>query len=156
MPISLTNESMLLGKVNPRHRAWIEINPSAIEANTKILINCISKKCLLMAVVKADGYGHGAITVAKAAIKAGAYCLGVATLQEALDLRKAGLNCPILLLGNLFDSKDLDNDTIYLTQNGDLLYKSSSDIDSFQIVVDNGGHIKASDGISQKNKFPIN
>ncbi|GAA3328285.1 hypothetical protein GCM10020331_071650 [Ectobacillus funiculus] len=52
-----------------------------------------------MAVVKADGYGHGAIEVAKAAIRAGAGYLGVAILDEALQLRGAGISHPIIVLG---------------------------------------------------------
>ena len=54
-----------------------------------------------MAVVKADGYGHGAETVARAALQGGATSLGVATLQEGLELRRAGLEAPVLLLSNL-------------------------------------------------------
>ena len=53
-----------------------------------------------MAVVKADGYGHGAIEVALKAIEAGADYLGVAFVDEALQLRNAGLDIPILILGN--------------------------------------------------------
>jgi alanine racemase len=52
----------------------------------------------LMAVVKADGYGHGAVEVARAAVEAGATWLGVATLEEGMSLRQAGLEVPILLL----------------------------------------------------------
>ena len=60
----------------------------------------LPENCFLMAVVKADGYGHGAETVARAALRGGAHELGVATLQEGIELRQAGLTCPILLLGN--------------------------------------------------------
>ncbi len=99
---------MALHNLDPRQRAWVEVFPKAIEANTRKIRNFISEKCLLMAVVKADGYGHGSVTVAEAALDGGAENLGVATLQEALDLRKAGIVCPILVLGNLFNSQDLD------------------------------------------------
>jgi alanine racemase len=54
--------------------------------------------CQLMAVVKADAYGHGAVPVARAALEAGATWLGVATVDEALELRASGLTAPILLL----------------------------------------------------------
>ncbi len=54
---------------------------------------------MVMAVVKANAYGHGAVPVAKAALKAGASWCGVAQAEEALELRRAGINCPILLLG---------------------------------------------------------
>ncbi len=92
---------------NPRLRAWIEVSPQAIEANTAILKRYIKPSCSLMAVVKADGYGHGAETVARAAIRGGASSLGVATLQEGIQLRKAGVNKPVLILGNLIDAEDL-------------------------------------------------
>ncbi|MEQ1737310.1 MAG: alanine racemase, partial [Rhodoglobus sp.] len=49
-----------------------------------------------MVIVKANGYGHGAVPVARAAVEAGSEWLGVAELDEALELRAAGLNAPIL------------------------------------------------------------
>ncbi len=98
---------MLLTKIDPCHRAWVEVNPAAIEANTKIIRNLISKRCLLMAVVKADGYGHGAATVANAALRGGAQSLGVATLQEGISLRESEISCSILVLGNLTNSEEL-------------------------------------------------
>ena len=61
----------------------------------------------VLAVVKADGYGHGIVPVSKALVEAGVYGLGVATLQEALELRKAGLRQMILHLGR-FDPRWLD------------------------------------------------
>jgi len=54
-----------------------------------------------MAVVKAEGYGHGAVPVARASLEAGAEALGVATATEATQLRQAGFDCPILILGPL-------------------------------------------------------
>jgi len=54
-----------------------------------------------MAVVKADGYGHGAGPVARASLEAGATTLGVATVAEASDLRQQGFECPIVILGPL-------------------------------------------------------
>lgn len=54
-----------------------------------------------MAVVKANGYGHGAVPVARASLTAGAVSLGVATATEARELRDAGLTCPIVVLGPL-------------------------------------------------------
>jgi alanine racemase len=60
-----------------------------------------------MAVVKADGYGHGAVPVARAAAAGGASCFGVATLQEGVELRQAGLQEPVLVLGNLTQPEEL-------------------------------------------------
>ncbi len=97
-----------LDMTDPRQRAWIEVQSSAIESNTRILRGFVAENCLLMAVVKADGYGHGAVTVAQAALKGGAEFLGVATLQEGLDLRQSGITCPILLLGNLTQNGDIE------------------------------------------------
>jgi alanine racemase len=58
-------------------------------------------------VVKADGYGHGAVPIAKAAQAGGASCFGVATLAEGLELRQAGIQAPILVLGNLTTAEEL-------------------------------------------------
>ena len=52
-----------------------------------------------MAVVKADGYGHGAVEVSLSALKSGADCLGVAVPEESEQLRKAGIDVPITVLG---------------------------------------------------------
>ncbi|WP_320663759.1 alanine racemase [Prochlorococcus sp. MIT 1223] len=105
--VNLTNQYMSSTDFDPCQRAWIEINSSAIEANTQLIKEFVGPKCSLMAVVKADGYGHGAETVARAALLGGANYLGVATLKEGIDLRKAGLKCPILILGNLVSKNEL-------------------------------------------------
>ncbi len=80
-----------------RFVTWLEIDLSAIEENVRRL--CALTRTPLMAVVKANGYGHGAPQVARAAKDAGAAWLGVARLAEALELRQAGLQLPILILG---------------------------------------------------------
>merc|ERR1712159_127244 len=92
---------------DPRSRAWVEVDSKVIENNSRVLKNFIGEDCLLMAVVKADGYGHGAETVAKSALIGGADSLGVATLEEGIQLRNAGLKCQILILGNLINSEEL-------------------------------------------------
>ncbi len=92
---------------HPCSRAWVEVDSKAIENNSRVLKKFIGEDCLLMAVVKADGYGHGAETVAKAALLGGADSLGVATLEEGIELRNAGLKCQILILGNLINSEEL-------------------------------------------------
>ena len=100
-----TTESVM--SPDPRSRAWVEVDSKAIENNSRVLKNFIGKDCLLMAVVKADGYGHGSETVAKAALIGGADSLGVATLEEGIQLRNAGLTCQILILGNLINAEEL-------------------------------------------------
>ena len=93
--------------VDPRQRAWVEVDSLAIKDNATAIKNSLGKNCSLMAVVKADGYGHGAETVARSALEGGANQLGVATLQEAIQLRQVGLNAPILILGNLISNEEL-------------------------------------------------
>ena len=76
-------------------RALVDLD--AIAANTGYLCR-IAAPAALCAVVKADGYGHGAVPVASAALEAGAAMLGVALVEEVLDLRGAGIGAPVLLL----------------------------------------------------------
>ena len=92
---------------HPRQRAWVEVNEDALEANARSLCRSLAPGSALMAVVKADGYGHGAVPVARAAAAGGARCFGVATLQEGVELRQAGLSQPVLVLGNLTHPDEL-------------------------------------------------
>ena len=78
---------------------WAEIDLAAIEHNVKEIRRWVKPTAKLCAVVKADGYGHGALPAAKAALASGADCLAVAIVSEALELRQAGLDVPILVLG---------------------------------------------------------
>jgi len=85
------------GRAEPGRWAWAEIDLDAIEHNVRVM-RAVSSPAGLWAVVKADGYGHGAIDVARAALDAGADGLCVALVDEGLRLREAGLDAPILLL----------------------------------------------------------
>jgi alanine racemase len=76
---------------------WAEIDLDAVRANVRTLAGMASPAAL-MAVVKADGYGHGAVPVARAALDAGARWLGVALVEEGAELRAAGIDAPILVL----------------------------------------------------------
>ena len=78
-------------------RAIIDLN--AVSHNIAEIRKKIGSKRGLMAVVKADGYGHGAIEVGSAALRSGADCLGVALPEEGEQLRNAGIKSPILVLG---------------------------------------------------------
>jgi alanine racemase len=82
-----------------RQRAWVEIDCSALRHNVRQIKRLLSPQTELMAVVKADAYGHGAIRVAQTALEAGASWLAIATLGEGIDLREAGIDAPILMLG---------------------------------------------------------
>ncbi|MCK9910270.1 alanine racemase, partial [Microbacteriaceae bacterium K1510] len=76
-----------------------EVDLDAIRANVQALRQHIPERTGIMAVVKADGYGHGAVSIAREALGAGADSLAVALLDEAIVLRKAGITAPILVLG---------------------------------------------------------
>ncbi|NJO40629.1 MAG: alanine racemase [Cyanobacteria bacterium CRU_2_1] len=80
-------------------RAWVEIDLAALAHNVWQLRQRLASSTELMTVVKADAYGHGAVTVAQTALQHGASWLGVATIPEGIELREAGINAPILLLG---------------------------------------------------------
>jgi alanine racemase len=86
------------GGVNTAYRpVWAEIDLGAVRANVQALREYCAPAQLL-AVVKADGYGHGAVPVARAALDAGAIGLGVALVEEGIELRDAGIDAPILVL----------------------------------------------------------
>ncbi|NLG83180.1 MAG: alanine racemase [Firmicutes bacterium] len=80
---------------------WAEVNLDAIRHNVAEVRRLVGAHTKIMAVVKADGYGHGAIPVARAALAAGAEWLGVSLPEEGIALRRAGITAPILVLGPL-------------------------------------------------------
>lgn len=79
------------------YSTWLEIDLSILRNNVRQLLALTGTQ--VMAVVKADGYGHGALAVARAATSAGANWCGTARLDEALQLRRAGINKRLLVLG---------------------------------------------------------
>ena len=78
-------------------RAWADVDLDAIEHNVQVLRRHVAP-AQLCAVVKADGYGHGAVPTARAALHAGADWLAVAQVPEAVVLREAGIDAPLLVL----------------------------------------------------------
>jgi len=78
---------------------WVEIDLSAIGNNTRLLKSLVGPQVRLLATLKADAYGHGALKVARTVLHNGASMLGVATVSEAAPLRKAGISAPILVFG---------------------------------------------------------
>lgn len=83
----------------PPRPTWLEIDQAALAHNVGLIRTHIGPRCRLMAVVKANAYGHGAIPNAKILLQAGADRLAVATLAEAIELREAAVRAPILVLG---------------------------------------------------------
>ncbi|MFC4766844.1 alanine racemase [Effusibacillus consociatus] len=78
---------------------WAEINLSNIAHNVQEFRRILPPHTRIMAAVKADGYGHGAVQVAKRALAAGVTYLAVASVEEAIELRQARILAPILVLG---------------------------------------------------------
>ena len=84
--------------VQDRRWSWIEIDLNAIRSNVLAVKGRLARGTRLLAVVKADAYGHGAVKTAKTALNSGADYLGVASIDEAIELREAYVNAPILIL----------------------------------------------------------
>ena len=87
------------------NRVYLRIDLDKICNNIKEVINKVGKDTKVMAVVKADAYGHGAIEVSKALSEIGTYGFAVATVGEALALRRAGITKPILILDFVFPNQ---------------------------------------------------
>ena len=83
----------------PQRPTWLEVDLGAIGHNLRLIRQILGKQVDVMAVLKADGYGHGAVRVARTALNNGARMLGVACLSEGAALRQAGIDAPILVLG---------------------------------------------------------
>ncbi|MCC3371659.1 alanine racemase [Cohnella sp. REN36] len=87
-----------LQRAEPRRDTRAEVDREAIRSNVRTIRAAIPASAAFMAVVKADGYGHGAIAAAEAGLAGGADSLAVAFLSEALQLRRGGIRAPILVL----------------------------------------------------------
>lgn len=85
--------------MRPERPTWLEINLSAIANNTRRVKELVGPQVRVLASLKADGYGHGALKVARTALHNGASMIGVATVSEATPLREAGISVPILVFG---------------------------------------------------------
>lgn len=80
-------------------KTWVEVNKKALKNNIGQFQGLISNKVKLMAVVKADAYGHRLVEVAKVVVESGVPWLGVDSVDEAVQLRESGIDAPILILG---------------------------------------------------------
>ena len=77
---------------------WLTIDLKAIDFNLKQIRRLLKPQTKIMAIIKSNAYGHGLFEVARQAVKSGAEYLGVATLEEAVSLRKQGIIHPIVML----------------------------------------------------------
>ena len=85
--------------LHPGRPTWLEVDLEAIAHNVRRVVERVGPEVKVMAVLKADGYGHGAVRIARTALNNGASYLGVASINEGATLRQAGMLAPILVLG---------------------------------------------------------
>ena len=83
----------------PARPTWVDVDLEAVAYNVRRIKEIVGSQVEILAVLKADAYGHGATTVARTAFNNGASICGVASLNEAVRLRGAGIAIPILVLG---------------------------------------------------------
>ncbi len=83
----------------PLRPAWTEIDLGRLRRNLQLIRRDLPASVKLMAVVKDEAYGHGALDVVRIALEEGATCFGLSTLEEAMALRDAGITAPLILLG---------------------------------------------------------
>jgi alanine racemase len=133
-----------LDEVRP---VWAEINLDNLAHNIKEVRRVTKKDALVTAVVKANAYGHGSIMAAKIFLENGADRLAVATLSEGIELRRAGIKAPILILGCTPEHQAkfaIENDiiqTVCSYENAKVLSdiaKSMDDIAKIHIKIDTG------------------
>jgi Alr-MurF fusion protein len=84
--------------IEPTRLSWVETDLEALAVNVRGIKTLIGDQVAFMAVVKGDGYGHGALSVSRTALLNGAEYLAVSSISEALELREAGIEEPILML----------------------------------------------------------
>ena len=134
---------------------WAEINLDNLAHNIKEVRKNTREDAKVTAVVKANGYGHGSTDIAKTFLENGADRLAVAILTEAIELRKAGIKAPILVLGytpNTQFDKVLQYDliqTVYSYEDAKILSKTAIDMDKEAVI-----HIKIDTGMSRIGFLP--
>jgi alanine racemase len=126
---------------------WAEINLDNLAFNFRSVKQFVGEDLAMMAIVKADGYGHGAVRCAKRLESEGADWFGVALLEEGLELRENSIKTPILCLGSFWTGQEktlLENNitpVIYQTETADLLNRAARDkkvIADVHVKVDTG------------------
>ena len=83
----------------PQRPAWTEIDLGKLRRNLQLILHDLPRDTKLLAVVKDEAYGHGALDIARIAVDEGAWGFGLSTLEEAMHLREGGITAPLLLLG---------------------------------------------------------
>ncbi len=136
---------------------WVEVNLDNIKFNLNQVKKNVPEETLIMAVVKADAYGHGVLPVAEAAVEAGADRLAVALPEEGRELREADYELPIQILGEVLPEQVsilVENDlipTISKLETVELLNELAGKKDVIKKV-----HVKVDTGMGRIGVFPDN
>lgn len=136
------------------YTTWLEIDLGAIQNNIRLLRQRLSKP--VMAVVKANAFGHGIIPSSNAAIAGGAEWLGVARIEEALQLRDAGIQTPVLVFGFTSPRKveEAARNSIRLTVY-DLQIAQAYNEEALRVGSVLNVHVKIDTGMGRLGLFPI-
>lgn len=138
----------------PARPTWVEIDLDAIADNVNLLAT-IAAPAKIMAVLKADAYGHGMVKVARTALNNGAGWVGVATLGEAVTLRKNGVDAPILIMSYLPAWQAHDairynvSATIFTKEIAEAFSRAAADLNKNALV-----HVKVDTGMGRLGLLP--
>lgn len=140
---------------HPGRPTWLEVDLEAIAHNVRRVVDMVGPEVAVLAVLKADGYGHGAVRVARTALNNGARYLGVASINEGALLRRSGITAPILVLGftPAWQARALVlNDlaaTVFNAEVGQALSRAAKELDSLVRV-----HVKVDTGMGRLGLLP--
>lgn len=144
-----------MNKLDEIRQAWAEINLDNLAYNINQVRKHIKKDTLIMAVMKANGYGHGSKEIAKVFLENGASRLGVAILDEAIELRRANIQEPLMILGptpRVQYEKIIENNliqTIYSYDDAKILSDKALELDKTATI-----HIKIDSGMGRIGFLP--
>lgn len=134
---------------------WVEVDLGAIRFNINLIRQTVGPEREIMAVVKADAYGHGAKEVAREALYAGASCLGVGLVEEGIELRREGIRAPIVILGPTFPFQARAivewrlSPGVWTMEMAEALQYEASERDTMAVV-----HVKVDTGMSRMGVSP--
>jgi len=141
--------------LRPGRPTWLEVDLEAVAHNVRRVVNMVGPDVSVLSVLKADGYGHGVVRVARTALNNGARYLGVASINEGAALRRAGIDAPTLVLGYTpaWQARDLVlNDltaTVFSLDVAQALSRAARDLDREVRI-----HIKVDTGMSRLGLLP--
>ena len=141
--------------LRPGRPTYVEVDLEAIAHNVRRIAGMIGPATRLLAVLKADGYGHGAVRVGRTALNNGASYLGVASINEGAVLRQAGISAPVLVLGYTpaWQARELVlnglSATVFNLDVARALSRAAVDLQSRVLV-----HVKVDTGMSRLGLMP--